>query len=719
MSVPASSIHSDLWHRVADLRPRLKPETVVSRQVIRGEVWYLTTDRFLTRSCRFTPAVWSVLMRLDGRRTMHRVWREVVAEFGVEAPAQDQLLAVISQLYAAELIGSDTGGDEGELTERAERQVRQAATSRYRNPMFIRWRLLDPDRALAATQHLVRPFCGPLGFALWLAAMAWFVTAATMHWGELSLSVSDRVLASGNVLVFLLVFPPLKVLHELGHAYAIKLGGGAVHEIGISFLTFMPAPYVDASACVMFPSRWHRAAVGAAGMIVELAVAAAAMVVWLNSEPGLVRSVAYDVVFIASVSTVVFNANPLLRFDGYYILSDLLELPNLAGRSQRLYLAAVQRRLFGLRHVSLPQTAPGERVWLLAYAPAALAYRVFVVVGIALFVGTQYFFFGVALVAWMLATTFVWPLLKGLHYVLMSPALTGRRVRAVALTGGAVLALVGVLAYPPVPHATVAEGVVWVPEDARIVPEVSGQIAEILAESGRRVTAGTALLRLDDPFLASKRAGMEARLAELQARLAAAETASPYEAQLIRNQIAFAETDLAETVRKQRALTVRSPKDGTVVLLKGRDLDGSFAKQGGLLGYVMSGAAPVVRALVPEGDIDLVRSEFRGVAVRLGSAVLSPLGEARIAREYPAATRQLPSRALAVSNGGPFQLDPSDKDGNTLLFPAFAVDVEVASDLVRDHWGERAWVRFDHGASPVIRRWWRTARQVFLGRFHV
>lgn len=719
MSGAATSIHSDLWHRVHGLRPRLKPETVVSRQVIRGEVWYVASDRFLTRSCRFTPAVWSVLMRLDGRRTMHRVWREVVDEFGADAPAQDQILSVVSQLYAAELVSSDTGIDEGELAERAQRQTRQLAASRYRNPMFIRWRLVDPDRALAATLHLVRPFCGPLGFTLWLAAMVWFVAEAALHWGELSGSVSDRVLASGNILVFLLVFPPLKVLHELGHAYAVKLGGGAVHEIGISFLTFMPAPYVDASASVMFPSRWHRAAVGAAGMIVELAAAAAAMAVWLNSEPGLVRSVAYDVVFIASVSTVVFNINPLLRFDGYYILSDLLELPNLAARSSRLYLAGVQRKLFGLGHVPIPTTAPRERFWLLAYAPAALVYRVFVVIGIAFFVGTQYFFFGVALVAWMLATTFAWPLLKGLSYVLMSPALTGRRGRAVALTGGAVLALVGAVAYLPVPHATVVEGVVWVPEDTRVVPEVSGHVAEILAKSGSRVTTGMPLLRLEDPFLASRRAGAEARMAELQARLTAAETASPYETQLIRNQLAFARNDLDETLRKQRALLVRSPAAGIVVLPKAHDLDGSYARQGALLGYVMSGAAPLVRALVPEGEIDLVRSEIRGVAVRLGSDILSLVSEARIAREYPGATRQIQSQALAAPNGGPFQLDPSDKDGNTMLFPAFAVDVEVASDHLRDHWGERAWVRFDHGASPMLRRWWRAARQVFLGHFHV
>ncbi len=713
------SIHSDLWHRVAALKPRLKPDIVVSRQVVRGEVWYVAANRLMTRSCRFTPAVWSVLMRLDGRRTLQRVWQQVVEDFGAEAPGQDDIINVVSQLYAAELVASDASVDEAELSERSNAHARQIAASRYRNPMFLRWRLFDPDRALEASLHLVRPLCSPLGGILWLAAMAWFLAEIAQNWDELSADVTDRVLAVGNLITFILVFPLLKVLHELGHAYAVKLQGGEVHEIGISFLTFMPAPYVDASAALMFAERWRRALVGAAGMIVELADASAALFVWLNAEPGQVRSIAYDIVFIGSVSTVIFNANPLLRFDGYYILCDLLDLPNLALRSQRLYLAFVQRRLFGQAEAVSPRCSPRERPWLLLYGPASLAYRLTVVTTIALVVGAKYFFFGVALVIWMVAAAIVWPLLKGLYYVLLSPALTGRRLRAVAVMAVAVTAVAGGVAFVPVPYGTVVEGVVWVPDNARVVVEAAGQVAEFLSEPGARVSAGAPLIRIEDPFIESKKQAATARLTELRARLIAAEPVSPFETQLVRNQVAFAEQDLAETVRREEALLIRSSLDGTFIVPRGHDLDGAYVKQGEVVAYVMSGAAPAVRATVPEDEIEPVRTQTQGVAVRLEGAVRHVIADARIAREFPAETHDLPSLALAAENGGPFPLDPADKDRKRSLFPFFNVDIEVPSVLARDHWGERAWIRFDYGAAPLLGRWWRSVRQLFLGHFHV
>ena len=719
MSAAPGSVHSDLWHRVADLRFRLRPETIVDRQIVRGQVWYVAGDRFSTRSYRMTPAVWSVLMRMDGRRTLDQIWRDVSDQFGEDAPAQDQILGVVSQLYTAELIGSDRAVDTEEIAERAETQAKRLAAQRYRNPIFLRWPLFDPDRFLNATLHLVRPFCTPVGAMVWLALVGWFGLEAGLHWESLSRDVSDRVLASGSVLVFLLVFPPLKILHELGHAYAVKLFGGAVHEIGLSFLTFMPAPYVDASAAAFFTNRWQRVAVAAAGMIVELAVAALALAVWLNAEPGLLRSVAYDIVFIASVSTVIFNANPLLRFDGYYILSDGLGLPNLTIRAQRFYLALIQRKLFGLRRVALPDLAPRETFWLLLYAPASLVYRLFVLTGIAFFIGTQYFFFGIGLVVWMVVSTLVWPTLKALRYVVLSPAVAGQRLRATSLTFGSAAAIFAALAFLPVPHGTVVEGVVWIPEDAHVISDGAGQVLRFLAAPGSKVAAGAPLLELQDPFIASKRMGAEGRLLELEARLTAAEPTSPFETLLIQNQLQFARDDLAETVRKETALIVRSPIDGVFLAPKGEDLIGAYIKQGERIGYVMSASAPVVRAAVPQEEIDLVRAELRGVEVRLEGALMEPIDSAHVVREFPSATKQLPSPALAVANGGTFALDPADKDQKTTLMPFFSVDVEVESDLVRDHWGQRAWLRFDHGASPMLPRWWRAARQVFLDRFRV
>ena len=185
---------------------------------------------------------------------------------------------------------------------------------------------------------------------------------AAHHWRELTADISDRILAVDNLLLIAVCYPVIKALHELGHGYAVKAFGGAVHEVGVMFLVFAPMPYVDASASSEFRSKWRRALVGAAGMGVEVFVAALALYVWLLVEPGLVRALAYNIMLIASVSTVLFNGNPLLRYDGYYILTDVLEIPNLWQRAARYWGYLVERYAFRSDEVRVFPAARGRTV---------------------------------------------------------------------------------------------------------------------------------------------------------------------------------------------------------------------------------------------------------------------------------------------------------------------------------------------------------------------
>ena len=207
--------------------------------------------------------------------------------------------------------------------------------------------LWDPDRFLESTLFLLQPFRGVLGSLLWLSVVAPATLIAGLYWGELSSDFSDRVLTAQGLVILALVYPFVKLAHELAHAYTTKAMGGEVHELGIMFIVFYPVPYVDASSAAVFSGKWQRVLVGAAGMAAEVFLAALAFYLWLTVEPGVIRACAYDLILIAGVSTLIVNGNPLLRFDGYYILSDLLEIPNLASRSTRYWAEAFDRRLFG------------------------------------------------------------------------------------------------------------------------------------------------------------------------------------------------------------------------------------------------------------------------------------------------------------------------------------------------------------------------------------
>ena len=359
------SIHSSLWHLAEKLKPRLREDCAIERHVVRGAVWHVVRDRLSTRVHRLSPAAYGVLMRMDGTRTFDQIWRDVVARFGEDAPSQDQILHTASELYAANLLQSDAAVDESDLAERGRKERGHLPMANLKNPMFMRIPLVDPDRFLNATVHLVRPFCNGLGGAAWLGAMIWLAVQMAVHWQALTDDIVDRVLAAQSLITLVLVYPVLKILHELGHAYAAKLAGAEVHEMGLMMLTLLPAPYVDASASAIVPEKWKRALIAAAGMMVELSVAAIAMLVWLNAEPGLfeIRRLRHrvdcqrlDADFQRQSVAALRCLLHLLRSAG---------IAELGSRSQRYYNHLLQSHLFGVNETTVARPAPGERFWFL------------------------------------------------------------------------------------------------------------------------------------------------------------------------------------------------------------------------------------------------------------------------------------------------------------------------------------------------------------------
>jgi putative peptide zinc metalloprotease protein len=709
---------SPLWHRVEAVRPLLRPQTQIERHIVRGEIWYFAKDRLGNRVYRLSPGTYAVLMRMNGQRTLNDIWAEVADLFGEDAPSQDQIISLISQLYVYDLVQVQREADMAELTERADTLRRRQILQRFQNPMYFRFPLFDPNRFLGATIHIVRPLVSFWGAILWLAVVGWFTVQAAVHWNALTTGIADRVLAADNIALLLIVFPLLKILHELGHAYATKLFGGEVHEVGIMLLVMVPSPYVDATASTMFPDKWRRVLVGAAGMIVELFIAALAMAVWLSAETSIVRALAFNTMLIASVSTLAFNGNPLLRFDAYYILSDLLEIPNLASRASQYWGYLVQHYMFGAHDAVNPVAARGEAAWLAAYAPASLAYRLLVLFGIASFIGTRYFFVGILLVIWTLAMSVGWPLLKALRFVFVAPTLTRHRRRAIVVTAGMLTAAAIFLFVVPVPNGTVARGVIWVADSARVTAQTNGTVVRLLHAIGTPVSRDEPLIQLEDEYLAAQRRLAEAKLAELRHRMLAAEASTPYETQVLRKQIELAQDELAEANRKFNALTVRSIGDGVFIVPNPRDVAGTYVKKGELLAYVMPPGEITIRATIPEADFDTVQVQTRSISARIDGRPEAVIHGLPISRIVPQATHQLPSPALGQPNNGPFALDPAAKNPDTSLLPFFELDVVLPTEALSNRWGERTWLRFDHGASPIAQRLYRSLRQVFLKRFN-
>ena len=709
---------SPLWYRLAALRPALKSQARVRRHRFRGQVWYVVQDPASGRFNRFSPAAYQLLGLMDGHHTMDELWNIAVEQLGDDTPSQEEVIRLLSQLHSADLLQCEVSPDSAELFERFARQSKSRQKSNWRNPFSIRFPLWNPDRFLIRTIPYLRPLFGWWGALLYCAIVAGALVLAGLHWPELGQNLSDRVLAADNLIVLGLCFPVVKLLHELGHGYAAKAGGGEVHEMGILLLVFMPVPYVDASAASGFRSKWQRVLVGAAGMLVEIFIAALFMFVWVAAEPGLLRAIAFNVILIAGVSTIIFNANPLLRFDGYFILSDLIEIPNLANRGTQYWRYLTERYLFRMTHVEPPLATAGERRWFLFYTPAALVYRTFVLIAIVLYIAAEWFFIGVALAIWGAISMLLWPVLKFIGYLFTLPRVSRIRRRATIAATGILVLAAALLFVVPMPFRIQTEGVVWLPEEAHVRAGADGFVRSVLVRPGSEVRAGAPLFESYDPVTTAQMRVIEARLAELEAKLDYQLFNEKVQAELTRQELVRERANYEHMVRRAEDLVARSGVDGRFVAERADDMPGRYFRKGEALGYVIHDEHRVIRVVVGQDDVDLVRSRVKHVDVRLAERE-EAVYRASMLREVPAAKEQLPSAALSSEGGGKFAADPHDRTGGKSLASTFQFDLGWASDVPNVSYGGRVHVRFALEPEPLAHQWYRRIRQAFLARFHV
>src|SRR5579885_466301 len=259
--MPNRPLFSSSWYRVAVLKPRLRRHALIHRHSYRGQTWYVLQDRATEQFHRFSPAAYAVIGLLDGRRTVQEILEHLQVRMGDDAPTQDEVLQLLGQLHTNDAMQCETSPDTDELLRRFERHQRHKWRKRLFSVFSWQFPLLDPERLLTWFAALIRPLFTWTGLILWLAVVVPAILLAASHWAELSENVLERISTPQNVMLLWVLFPFIKILHELGHAGAVKAFGGEVHEIGVLLLVFTPVPYVDASAAWAFPNKWQRAVV--------------------------------------------------------------------------------------------------------------------------------------------------------------------------------------------------------------------------------------------------------------------------------------------------------------------------------------------------------------------------------------------------------------------------------------------------------------------------
>ena len=702
------------WPEIASLKPALRSHIKVHRQVVRDHVWHILEDEATGKQHRLDELAWEIASRLDGRLTLEQLWTQLLDRLGESAPGQGDIIRLIGTLHQADLIRSDLTPDTEELFHRRQRQDKQALQSLI-NPLAFRVPLFNPTPLLT---HLERPtrwmFHGWTLLAILLLAGTAAITAS-QHWAGIAAHAATHLPSGRFWMLTWLLFPVLKLCHELGHALAVRHWGGRVEEIGISLLVLMPVPYVDASAANLFPDRHARMVVSAAGILVEVTLASLALFLWLAIDDSLLREAAFVVMTVGGLSTILFNANPLVRFDGYHLLADWLEIPDLANRSRQYWIWLGKHYLWRIPRLEPPALHPGERPWLLLYAPASWLYRWLVLIVISTWFANISLLLATGITLAFLHSLLLKPSIQLIRYLWHSPEPSTVRGRALLKTGLLVTAVSGFLLFTPMPFTTLTQAVVQAPDESRLRARASGFISRILVEPGATVHRGQPLIELQNDLLLTRRQRLEARLKAIDTRIEANRHSDRAKMAQLKHESEKLRAELSTVIERSRALTILSLADGHVVIPHYDDLMGRFVKRGEVVGYVLGNSNTRLSAVIAQPDA-VKLSHYPTTATLRLSGEHPTTHPVVIQRIHPAATHTLPDAALAYSAGGPFLTDPNDQSGLKTVDAVIQVDL-LAPGLSLERIGQRAWLRFDHGDMPLLQQWLIRWKQILFQHF--
>ncbi len=659
---------------------RARNDLTASRHVFRGEVTYVIRDPLTFRTLRLAHPDYALFIRIHSRQTLAEVFEGIVADRLLDREDEEQFYEFVVSLHQRGFLQLPTP-ERQILYERRKRRQEARAGQRWMSVFFFRVNLFNPDAFLSRTAGRVRPLFTRPAFVVWLLVVAGGLAVALGNSEALAQPLS-QVLVADNLPLLLVTLVVLKVVHEFAHAYACKLFGGTVPEMGLNFIVGTPLPYVDASDAWKFPRKRDRIFVSAAGVYVELFLAAIAILVWSASSPGVVKAVAYNAALLASVVTVGFNLNPLMKFDGYFILSDMVEVPNLRERSTKYAMSVLNRWMFG--SPSIPFDGGRlARLCLFSFGVACGIYRPLVTLGISAVIASTYFVLGLTLATVYVLVEVGRVAARIWRFLLKSEEVAGKRFRAV-FVGAVIFVLLPVgVCFIPVPARAVVPGLVSSLDEVTLRAEAPGFVSVLFAHHSEDVEENAPLVNLEHFEDEAALHDARGRLAQALLHAEALSYQDWITSQLERKRAEHVAREVKWYERENMRRQVRAPRQGRLVEFFVEGDYGRFVPAGEPLAILAAGA-PVARLLLTEQEMAEANPVLgRRVSFRPVAAPERTL-EGRIVSVQPRGSRLITEEQFTHLAGGIIPVNPLTGEA---LQPYFEVVIELpeagASDLPR------------------------------------
>jgi putative peptide zinc metalloprotease protein len=507
MSAAPSQVPTQAFGQSAEhLQVRLRPDLVVQPQFYEGMTHYVIKDPLALKYFRFKIEEYFLLQQFDGKQTLQDVKKAFERKYRPQTISIEDLTRFVAQLHEAGIIQIDSNEQAKVLIRRRKKNRWRKVWSFLANILFIKIPVIDPERLLTRMYPYFRWIYTPAFIMLSVTSMVLALGLVGANWKTFYDKLPDfqSFFNWWTIMSFWVCLAVVKIIHEFGHGLTAKHYGGEVHEMGILFLVLTPALYCDVTDSWLLPNKWKRIWISAAGIYVECFLASIATFVWWYSTPGLLNSLAMATMFICSVNTIMFNANPLLRYDGYYVMADWLEIPNLRIKSTQFFAYLVQEKVLGLE-IPVQSYLPKARRWLFViYAIASYIYRWFVTFAILWFLSQFLKKWKLEAVSYLLGVAALVPLAGMPVYQIVKFLRTpGRlrkvkKVRATAFAVAAIALVTGILLIPT-PLRVQGTFVLKLAKPEVVYVETEGRLVELNVKNGEWVTKDTVLAKLSNP----------------------------------------------------------------------------------------------------------------------------------------------------------------------------------------------------------------------------
>ncbi|MDO5309253.1 MAG: biotin/lipoyl-binding protein [Planctomycetia bacterium] len=493
-----------------------------------GRGYWIVKDPIGMKYYRFQDEEYFILEQLDGTKSLETIKEAFEEKFPPQKITLEEIQNFVGQLHQCSLIVVGVPDQGHELLKRRNKRRRQEVMAAASNILAIRFKGVDPNRFFDWLLPYVRWFFHPVTLVCCLLLMLSALLLIGIEFDHFRSKLPEfrQFFGPGNLILLSITLFFTKVLHEFGHGLSCKVLGGECHELGVMILVLTPCLYCNVSDSWMLPSKWKRAAIGVAGVFVECTLASICTWIWWFTRENTLHYICLNIMFISSVSTIIFNINPLLRYDGYYILSDLLEIPNLRQKATKVMSQKASEWFLGMESPEDPFLPKRNQMWFALYTVGAVCYRWVVMASILFFVYRFFDSYGLKVVAQVIAAMSLYgligmPLWKVCKFFWVPGRIYKVKKKHFYPSLLGLFTLLALFCFLKFPYSIYAPAVLELRSDdastANILSPKSGGILDSFnVTEGQRVAKGDVIAVLKNPALDSELIELQGQLREVE-----------------------------------------------------------------------------------------------------------------------------------------------------------------------------------------------------------